>query len=98
MSGSHAEGGPSIRGRFGVLVVAHPTLIEVNVFTARRAAIAQNLIGIQAEGPLEIVRGDVRGGRSLRGLGAVLAVPSGPSRLRPTELTGEKVATARGRR
>ena len=60
-------------GAFGVLVVAHPTFIEVNVFAARRAAIGENLVGIQAEGPLEIVRGDVRRGRSLRGFGRRLS-------------------------
>jgi hypothetical protein len=57
------------------LVVAHPTLIEINIFAARRPAIGQNLISIQAKGSLQIVRsrGDIRGAGSLRGLGRRLS-------------------------
>ena len=46
------------RRGLGVLVVTHPTFVEIYGFAATRAAIGHNPIGIQPQRALEIVRND----------------------------------------
>ena len=55
-----------IRAGLRVLVVAHPTFIEINVFAAPRAAIGNHLVGVEPRRALVIVRVHDFGGAGRR--------------------------------
>jgi hypothetical protein len=55
-----------IRASLGVLVVAHPAFIKVNVFAAPRTAVGDHPVGVQPRRALKIVRVHYLGGAGRR--------------------------------